>query len=164
MKNTDATHCIVCEDDIKISKHLAEDLPQILDIFKTHKLDVLLLGFLFPYEILPDQNHHFSRITRTDKYQFLRFPDDLWGSQMYLMSREHAHKMVTQYPPDYIIKQDGNSKTPYNPDWILTKQGNRALIYPMLAVEEGDSPMGNQGHANYHQLCYLRNYVEGIHQ
>ena len=165
VKNTDATHCIVCEDDIKISKDLVQDLPEILGVFKEQQFDVLLLGFLYPHEINPDWNPHFPRVVNTEKYQYLKFPDDIWGSQMYLMSREHAQKMINKFTPDYTVRplEEGEQRIHYNPDWILTKQGNRALIYPMLAVEEGDSPLGDCCQSSFHKRCYIKNYREGIH-
>jgi GR25 family glycosyltransferase involved in LPS biosynthesis len=169
VEHTDAEHCIVCEDDIKISKHLAKDLPDITRVFDEQKMDVLLLGFLFPYRISPDENHYFARITESvcedRKYDFLQYPDDLWGSQMYMMSREHARKLVAHYTPDYVVRplSDGESRIPYSPDWILTKCGKRGLIYPMMAVEEGDSPLGHPSHEDFHHRCHVQNYVEGLH-
>jgi hypothetical protein len=107
-----------------------------------------------------------DRIINEDRtYEFLQYPDDLWGSQMYMMSREHARKIVTDYTADYITRplSEGESRIPYSPDWILTKCGKRALIYPMMAVEEGDSPLGHPAHEEFHHRCHVQNYVEGVH-
>jgi len=161
LDNTSNEYCIVCEDDILMSKNLLVDLPSIIDKFRELELDVLLLGYLWPHWIDPDGNPYFARMGRDEKYQYTRLPDDLWGSQMYMVSRNHARNLLEMFPPEYAVQEEGRS--PYNPDWTLTKKGKRALIYPMLAVEEGGSKLGIGWECEFHRLCYERNYVEGVH-
>ena len=50
-ENTTAEYCVVCEDDIHISKNLASDLPEIIKNFQELGLDLLLLGYLFPHQL-----------------------------------------------------------------------------------------------------------------
>ena len=161
LDNTSNEYCIVCEDDILVSKNLLVDLPSIIDKFRELELDVLLLGYLWPHWIDADGNPYFLRMSRDEKYQYTRLPDDLWGSQMYMVSRTHAQNLLDMFPPEYGIPGEG--RLPYNPDWTLTKKGKRALIYPMLAVEEGGSKLGVGWECEFHRLCYERNYVEGVH-
>lgn len=120
LDNTSSEYCIVCEDDILVSKNLLIDLPLIIDTFRELELDVLLLGYLWPHWIDADGNPHFLRMSRDAKYQYTRLPDDLWGSQMYMVSRIHARNLLEMFPPEYGIPGEG--RLPYNPDWTLTKE------------------------------------------
>lgn len=171
LDNTTAKYCIVCEDDIMISKNLAIELPEIIATFERLSLDVLLLGYLWPYDIYSDWNPHFphlgeSRGSEGQRYEYTGFPGDLWGSQMYMVSRKHARTLLDTYGPDYMVRElsEGENREPYNPDWILTKKaGRRAIIIPMLAVEEGDSKLGGDAEHGFHWACRMKNYVEGLH-
>jgi saccharopine dehydrogenase (NAD+, L-lysine-forming) len=159
LEQTDKEFCIVCEDDIHISKNLRNDLPEIIEQFKTLDLDVLLLGYLSMYPVDTETNAHFALRSRSKKYEYANFPDDLWGSQMYMMSRKHAKLVLDKFGPDYIL----TGELPYNPDWILTKMGNRALIVPMLAVEEGDTKTDHGGQNEFHRRCFECNYDPLVH-
>jgi len=159
LEQTDKEFCIVCEDDIHISKNLRNDLPEIIEQFKTLDLDVLLLGYLSMYPVDTETNAHFALRSRSKKYKYADFPDDLWGSQMYMMSRKHAKSVLDKFGPDYIL----TGEIPYNPDWILTKTGNRALIVPMLAVEEGDTKTDHGGQNEFHRRCFECNYDPLVH-
>jgi GR25 family glycosyltransferase involved in LPS biosynthesis len=171
LEHTQAAYCIVCEDDIMISKNLAKELPEISKTFDRLTLDVLLLGYLWPHDIASDWNPHFphmgeSRGSEGQRYEYTGYPDDLWGSQMYMVSRSHAQVLVKRYSPDYMVREldEGETRQPYNPDWILTKKAERrAIIIPMLAVEEGDSKLGGDGEHAFHWSCREKNYVEGLH-
>ena len=159
LEQTDKEFCIVCEDDIHISKNLRNDLPEIVEQFKEQDLDVLLLGYLSMYPVDTETNTHFTLKSRSKKYKYANFPDDLWGSQMYMMSRKHAKNVLEQFGPDYIL----TGELPYNPDWILTKTGNRALIVPMLAVEEGDTKTDHGGQNEFHRRCFECNYDRDLY-
>ena len=50
-ENTDKSHCIVCEDDIYISKNISNDIDSIIKNFDELELDVLMLGYLLPFKI-----------------------------------------------------------------------------------------------------------------
>lgn len=150
--------CIVCEDDILVSKHLLNKMPTMIKQFNELNLDVLLLGYLFPYEIDPFYNHHFPFFSEENGHIFCGYPDDLWGSQMYMVSRAHAERLIREFPPEYIL---GESSLPYNPDWIITKVGKRALIKPLLALEEGEVKTDHWGQSDFHQQCFNNNYVGG---
>ena len=160
--NTSASHCIVCEDDINISKYLTLDLPEILKHFDEQELDILLLGYLWPYSI--EYNLHFPVLKENvseRNYNFCGYPDDLWGSQMYIISRKYAKDLLDKFTIDYCIEKD--STYPFNPDWTITKNGKRAIISPMIAVEEGDSKSDHHGQNEFHRQCHSTNYNVNVH-
>lgn len=158
-ENTSAKHCIVCEDDIHVSKHLHEHLPQIIQDFDALELDLLLLGYLYRYGV--QGNPHFSLLKQNENYAYHWYPDNIWGSQMYLISRKHAETLLNKYTIEFAIEQ--LQKIPYNPDWTITKLGKRALISPMLAVEEGDDKSNHEGQSEFHRTCHLNNYNPNVH-
>jgi len=161
-ENTSASHCMVCEDDIHISKYLADDLPDILKKFDELELDLLLMGYLWPYSI--EYNWHFpvykDQVSER-KYNFCGYPDDLWGSQMYVVSRKYAKYLLDNF--DIQVCIDNGPNYPYNPDWIITKNGKRAVISPMIAVEEGDNKSDHHGQNEFHRQCFSHNYRADIH-
>ena len=153
-ETTTLPHCIVCEDDILISKNFKTDLPNIIQNFNQLKLDILLLGYLIPFKI--ESNLYFKPKT----YQYLDYPNDLWGSQMYLVSRAYAKFLLEKYTIDYAIS---HLDEPYSPDWVITKNGNKAILYPMVAVEEGGTKTSNESQNNFHKRCFETNYDSNIH-
>lgn len=153
-ENTSADYCVVCEDDIYISKSLATDLPNIIDTFSKLQLDVLLMGYLFPYSL--HGNWHFPVLRDTTKYCYHGYPDDMWGSQMYMVSRKHAKYLLDTFTIQFAV--ENLEKIHYNPDWTITKYGKRAAISPMMAVEEGDEKSGHEGQSDFHKMCFINNY------
>lgn len=158
-ENTSSKYCVVCEDDIFISKNLASDLPDIINNFEYLQLDVLLLGYLFPYDL--HGNWHFPVLKDTKNYCFHGYPDDIWGSQMYMISRKHAKYLLDTFTIDFAIQN--LEKIHYNPDWTITKYGKRSLISPMLAVEEGDEKSGHYGQSDFHKQCFEHNYNNDVY-
>jgi len=151
--NTNSSHCIVCEDDIMISKNFKNDLPNILQNFYQLKLDILLLGYLLPFKF--NENPYF----KPKSYQYYNYPDDLWGSQMYLISRAYAKFLLDKYTIEFALN---NLDKPYSPDWVITKNGNKAMLYPMIAVEEGSTKTSHEGQNNFHKRCFEANYDANI--
>ena len=163
LNNTDEESgplCIICEDDIMLSTKIKEKLPEIMSKFVEMDLDLLLMGYLWPQKIDPYSNGHFPLLIKTQNFVFTEYPDDLWGSQLYMASRKHAQYLINTFPPEYIFQNPADN-LPYNPDWIITKVGRRALISPMLAVEEGATKTDNDGQNEFHRKCFLANYIEG---
>lgn len=158
-ENTSGEHCIICEDDIFISRHLARDLPTIVEDFKYLKLDVLLMGYLYPYSL--HGNWHFPVLKDTSKYSYHGYPDDIWGSQMYMISRNHAKYLLDTFTIEFAI--ENLEKIHYNPDWTITKYGKRAVITPMIAVEEGNEKSGHDGQSDFHRECHESNYKNNIY-
>lgn len=158
-ENTNAEHCVICEDDIHISKLLVQDMPEIIENFKELKLDILVLGYLFPYNL--HGNWHFPVLKDDGKYSYHGYPDDIWGSQMYLISRAHAKFLLDTFTIQFAI--DHLEVIHYNPDWTITKYGKRAVISPMLAVEEGEDKSGHGGQTDFHKMCHEHNFKSDVH-
>jgi GR25 family glycosyltransferase involved in LPS biosynthesis len=138
--------CIICEDDILLSRTITETLPRIEKQFLTEELDILLLAYL---TTIPPINPHFPPFNQPSLHQY---PDDLWGSQCYMVSRKHARHLLETYTPEWAIK---NPDKPYSPDWILTKFApRRALAYPPLAIEDGQTPTSHEGQRAFHRASY----------
>jgi GR25 family glycosyltransferase involved in LPS biosynthesis len=161
--NSDKNFGIFCEDDILINNNLSNYLPTIIKDVETMNLDILLLGYLIEFKI----EHFFTNFStikksnlENDSY-YHKYPEDLWGTQMYLITRNYAKFLLDNYYYDYSDKTlNDNSIKQFSADWIITKNGNRALIYPMLAVEDGKYYTENTSQDNYHKKCYLHNFTE----
>jgi hypothetical protein len=147
--------CVVCEDDILISKDFLTHIPLCITSFLSLQLDVLLLGYLLPFTIHTG-NHHFPLLLNSSPFSFHDFPSDLWGSQMYLISRKHASSIISQFISNLPLPL--HSSIPFSPDWTLTKFGKKALIYPMLALENGTTNSDLQSEIFFHHSCFLHNY------
>jgi GR25 family glycosyltransferase involved in LPS biosynthesis len=150
-------YCIICEDDVLLSNKLKNNLPNIVKQFFELNLDVLLLAYLTnnPYEIEPSNNMYYPHI---EPHRFYGFPDDLWGSQMYMISKKHAGYLINKYTVKWASE---NPDKPYSPDWILTKIGNRALLYPPLGIEDGNTQNNNEEHSKFHRNCFIAQYKKG---
>jgi len=164
VEKTNADFCVVCEDDIVVSRHLADDLPEIIKVYNELYLDVLLMGYLVPYRIT-DDNHYYPLKSRNFKYSYHDYPNDLWGSQMYMVSRKHGIALLQKYTIDFALqslKLPAEIQKPFSPDWTITKFGNKSIIYPMIALEEGDTKCNMECEISYHQKCFKLNYVERV--
>jgi hypothetical protein len=142
---TGQSHGIFCEDDIYIKKTFKEDLIGIIHEFDKLKLDVLLLGYLLSHSPRVEGQYQIC-----NSFTYHNYNNDLWGSEMYMLSRKQAIHLVETYTLEWAQK---NIEKPYSPDWIITKDGKRAMIYPMLAVEEGDVNTDHFGQMDYHRRC-----------
>jgi hypothetical protein len=83
------------------------------------------------------------------------------GAQMYMLTRKYAKYLLDHFPIEWKLK---NINNPWSPDWIITKNGKRAMIYPMLAVEEGETSCGCEcGDKIYHRDCKNIQYDNKIY-
>lgn len=158
-ENTDKQYCIVCEDDILISKDYPIIIDEIVNKFEELQLDILLLGYLLPFKISKtEMNQQYFKILSSDKNNFTyhSYPDDIWGTQMYLISREYAYFLLNKYTPEYAFTNINTLN--YSPDWIISKNGNRAIINNMVAVEEGINVSDDYSQQYFHKRCYECNY------
>ena len=162
--NSAAEFGVFCEDDIFIRKGLKTYMPEFQAQFKRRNLEILLLGYLLPFkpvEIRPS-GHEFSEFGLN--FTFHQFPEDIWGSQMYMLSRESAQKLVDKYTQDYAeATLTDKALVHFSPDWTLTKDGRRAILYPMLAVEEGIVVTTHQGQVDFHKRCFQAQYTAEFH-
>jgi hypothetical protein len=152
--NTNADYCIVLEDDVYISKDLKNQLPSIIQSFQKYKLDILLLSYLWPYSTIGD-NVYFPVLQSPqgwNPFSLRLYPDDLWGAHMYMISRDHAKRMLDKYTSTYA-HSCVNTQIPFCTDWQFTKWGNRALLEPMVGVEEGEVKTDHVGQMEFHKKC-----------
>lgn len=155
LDNSEANYCIICEDDIFISKNFKRDLPIIQQKFNEHNLDILLLGYLFPFP----NNDNFELICKFE-YMFNKYNDNLWGTQMYMISRKYAKFIINNYFCEDKIRK---LKTHFAADWTITKNGNRAILYPMVAVEDGNNISGDSNQDVFHKKCFDLNYDPNLY-
>jgi hypothetical protein len=164
--NSEKEYGIFCEDDIYIRKDFIQHLPRIIENFESMNLDLLLLGYLTKYTI--DENHEGvylkgPKSTSDHPFSYYSFPDSIWGAQMYMLSRTQAYSLLLKYSPPYAdLSMTNNSMNPFNSDWTITKEGNRALIYPMVALEDGKTKYEDMGQYILHQDCHHSNYVKDL--
>ena len=159
-ENTTYDYCIICEDDVLISRTLNTDIPQIIDLFDKSQLDIMLLGYLWPFEI--PANNYFPVINQdSNGFTVHGYPVDLWGAHMYMISRAHAKTLIDRYTPEYALAQ--TPEQPFCTDWQFTKFGRRGLIVPMLGVEEGEVKTDHQGQIDFHRTCFQFNYNPDKH-
>jgi GR25 family glycosyltransferase involved in LPS biosynthesis len=159
VNQTEHQHCIICEDDVLIHKQLVDKMPGILKVFQSCNLDVLMLGYLLPFKLDFQSEYHkryFKTVAEHQSLSYHRYEDDIWGAQMYLISRKYGKQLLQKYTIEYAL--DGDK--PYNPDWTITKpdKNKRALIYPMLALEEGVNLSNDRSQNDFHSLCHKVNY------
>lgn len=165
--NTDKEYGIFCEDDILIHKNLSKDITNIIEKFKIMNLDLLLLGYILDCTNVKDNNiqdyyQGFDIKASFDNsiYKYYNYPDNLWGAQMYMITRKQAKFLLDKYIYGYADKSliDKNM-TPFSIDWTATKDGRRASIYPMYAIENGKTHYNNcDNQEKYHQGSFLSNY------
>lgn len=150
------------EDDVHISKELANRLPTIIRDFETMKLDVLLLGYMTLYPIKDWwTGYHFKfPYDENREYQYHWYPDNQWGIHLAMFSRDYAKHILDTFTDDYAERAlHDPSMRPPNPDWSLTKHtSERALMYPMMAVEDGKGNYDHYGQGEYHRNSHKANY------
>lgn len=157
LENTTYDYCIVCEDDVVLSRTLSRQIPEIINLYDKSGLDILLLSYLWPFDVAED--NYFPVLHRTDDWKIQGYPDDLWGAHMYFFSREHAKTMVERFTPEYAIseKQQGRH---FCTDWQITKFGKRGLLVPMVGLEEGEVKTDHQGQIDFHRSVFRYHYRE----
>ena len=134
---------IICEDDIMLHKDLKEELPVIVANFNRQKLDLLLMSYLTPLTDLEKPAVlHCNKPLKSPFFSYHSYDNEheLWGAQMYMIERNNAERLYDKYGPhtDYKFRSLKQPDIPvWVADWVITKEGNRALINPMMAVEEG---------------------------
>ena len=156
---------IFCENDISLRKDIVSLLPKVLEQYDRLNLDVLLLGYLLPIR-LKDQLHlSYPRVGEVHgSYTFHSFPQDLWGAQMYVLSKEKAKIVLDKYGAGSGYAERSLQDTtmqPFASDWTITKDGKRAVLYPMLAVENDRvQHIADPLHANFHAKCFQAQFEE----
>ena len=148
---------IICEDDIYIQKYFNKEIKKIIAFVNENNYDIVLLGYLLNYK--PPNRYH-NLITTFDNYTVYDFNKDLWGTQMYMLTRTYAKYLLDNFPIKWKFE---NINNPWAADWIITKNGKGAMIYPMLAVEEGETSCREMGQKIYHIDCKNIQYDSKIY-
>jgi hypothetical protein len=172
LEYSDKPYLIVCEDDILISKKFKNDLPDFILNMKEMKLNILLLGYLMDFKFERNMTNYpkikdcsycyyndFPVLKNTDKYLYMDYHYSLWGCQMYLITREQAIFLTKKYTIEYGIN---NPNSHFNPDWTISKDGKKSLVHPVIALEEGNSKLGQLNQSNFHERCFLCHYQENM--
>lgn len=154
---------IFCEDDIMIDSNFKSKLDHILADFEAMQMDTMLLGYLITYPVVGESNGSFGKYhqsiyvdldtTETTTFRYYDY-GDIWGTQMYLLSRKQATRIVEKYANGYA---DQNMKiAPFSADWTITKEGRRCIVYPMLAIEDGLTNYGDDegGQRDFHMMAH----------
>jgi hypothetical protein len=162
--NTDKKYGFFCEDDVMIHRDLPTLLPSVMAEFDAMNLDILLLGHMTTYKIerwMQDYSvkHHFE----DRPYSYHNYPSQHWGAHLYMISRNYAKWLLEKYESGYAYQSYVDKSLPaFSPDWTITKNCNRALMYPMLAVEDGNGEYPPGGQRNFHMDSHRINCIPGI--
>ena len=172
---------IFCEDDVLIRRDFVPQMDRIVHDFYALKLDILLLGYLCSFPIHPSV--HFHRLDPSSAhptsdpsidphtFQYFRYPSDTWGTQMFMMTREHAGRLLETYEHGYVeytIAHPSNTLPPFSADWTLTKQlasddiTSLALLYPPMAIEDGKVRYEHEGQQSTRDRCFQLCYSEDV--
>ena len=163
---------IFCEDDILLRRDFVAQMETVLRDFYALNLGILLLGYLCSFPIHPSE--HFRKLEPesdtttfdTTTFQYFRYPSDTWGTQMFMMTREHAGRLLSKYEygfAEYSIAHP-TLCPPFSADWILTKEDmdHAAIVYPLLAIEDGQSRYEHGGQQHLRNLCFQLSYTEEL--
>jgi hypothetical protein len=143
------------EDDILIKDTFVEDMRKSVDVMRTEKIDLLLIGYLchnpiHTYSNFPEIYTPYSR----HEFRIMGYPDNSWGTQMYMIARKQCKYLLDKYAHGYLEKSIENPDiTPFSADWTITKEGKRALLYPLRVIENGSTIYDDKGQENCRILC-----------
>jgi len=165
--DTTADFGIFCEDDIHIRRGIKEIIPETIAKYKRQKLEILMLGYLFPFKPVELSFYHEPEFYNQkldiidENLIYFTYIDRLWGAQMYMLDRKTVSKFLNKYTLEYAHKTINDPNlTPFAADWTITKDGNRAAVYPMLGVEEKPTDPSDYGQYNYHMKCNVTHFDE----
>jgi len=165
---------IFAEDDILLRRDFVPQMARVVRDFRAMKLDILLLGYLCsnPIDTYSNFRSMWSEFQNekcatvppepqcATEFTYFNYPEDTWGTQMYMISREHAGVLLAKYERGYLERTLVDPLPPFSADWTLTKEGRRqgCVIYPLMAIEDGlgtyDDPGQAQSHHNSHAFSY----------
>jgi GR25 family glycosyltransferase involved in LPS biosynthesis len=163
--NSDKEYGIFCEDDILVRKDFSMYLNYIINNFKELNLDVLLLGYLCSNDIRQYSNFPEKPINNYTLHPFKYYSYDsrpesgMWGTQMYMLHKTQARFLINKYSKDYADKTIYDKNIiPFAADWTLTKEGNKAVIFPIIAIENGKSKYKDEYQDLCRKLCFDFSY------
>ena len=155
---SDNDYGVFCEDDTHIRKGLRKFMPEIVAAYNRRNLEILLLGYLSTTPPVGISNS-VGYTSYEENLIYMTYEDHLWGAHMYMLDRKTAQKFLSIYTVEYSRESLKDDNIPhFSPDWTLTKNGRRAVVYPMMGVEEGHVATSDQGQAEFHKACHQRHY------
>jgi len=146
-------YAVFLEDDLLLRRNLRTYLPELIAAFNRRHLDILLLSYLTTQKpaFFKAEPNFFSSETNL---LYLEYDDNIWCAHMYLLDRRTATRFLEIYTTDYAKTTLIIPEMPaFSPDWTLTKIGRRALVYPMMGVEEGTVNTKDQAQVDFHRNC-----------
>jgi GR25 family glycosyltransferase involved in LPS biosynthesis len=161
---------IFCEDDVCIHDELAKSLPAIIEECKSKDLELVLLGYLMNYHI--EYEGMFGHHSASDKqingcHKLYTYGDQIWGTQMYMISRKYAKYLLETYSleigKDMLTHPEKYPGLYYAADWIITKKTKkRALLFPLFCIENGEVEHLTERHGQreFHRLSYTKHVNE----
>jgi hypothetical protein len=156
---------LFCEYDVMISKALSQQLPALMADYAEMQLDVMLLGYMTTFKIEGWHAGYATRSVSSERpHLYHNYPDHQWGVHLYMLDRAGAQKALDAFAHGYADANVADPNKPFSPDWTISKLANRALVYPMLAVEDGTDSFahyGHQGQYDFHMNTFRANFVPG---
>lgn len=163
---SDAEFGIFCEDDIYIHKDFKQLVPYLIEDFKRYNFNILVLGCLlysgWAYNRFPKIKTTATSVP-FNSFAYFNYDLDTWGTQMYMIDRKQAEYIIDKY-----LNGAHDDTSVYEADWTLTKDPKdgyyqKALIFPLLAVEDGGSTANDNIHVPFHRSCFETNYVPELY-
>jgi GR25 family glycosyltransferase involved in LPS biosynthesis len=133
-----------CEYDIVICDKFIEKIPSLMEEFDQLDVDILLLGYMTTCSI-PSNTSINIDMGKSD-YSYHRYSDEQWGAHLYMINKAGAKRILDEYAYGYADRTINDPSKSFSPDWTITKIQRRALMYPMMAVEDGTDTMEHYGH------------------
>jgi hypothetical protein len=146
-RDSDKQYAVVCENDICIHHDFPQVFKKVLNDFQLMGLDLMLLSYLLPYQL--DANGTFAPFTLKARmpedavFKYRNYPQYVYGTQMYLVTKEYARELLFKCYHDFA----GTCDRGFMLEKLFLATQKRAIIYPMLAIENDEQP------DPYHQLC-----------
>jgi hypothetical protein len=166
--DSDASYGIFCEDDILVNRTLPHELPHIMRECDDMAVDILLLGYMKTYKVEAWMAGHARMGDFPGRpYTYHDYPNDQWGVHMYMLSRSGARRILGTYAYGYADRHIDDPDHPFSPDWTISKCPGlkRALISPMMAVEDGRDSYehyGHEGQWRFHMETFRAHFVPGL--
>jgi hypothetical protein len=87
----------------------------------------------------------------------------VWGTQMYMLHRDQAQFLLQKYANGYSDQTIfDKSLVHFSADWTITKEGEKAIIYPLVAIENHEAEYEDQGQNTCRKKCHHLFYSEEI--
>ncbi len=146
--------CLICEDDVMFKNRFAEEYSKVRSNMLPG-VPLMALSYI-------NSDWKGCEWTGIDpgKYNLCKIDQNsLWGSLLYLMTRDYAIKVMTDYDKPYV-----NGKYDHCSEVIIKAPGG-CIAYPVLAIEESNDSEIHPEHLNYHRHMFdqwgRRNYTDG---